>query len=266
MKRFVIIAIAMILFVSCEDSKTEKLKIYSFDDFDEKLELKDTACINATARAERDIKLKKILLHKSDFPEIKSFFKKVDVDEAIKQMGFKLDTISLPENYDDKGNRNLFSANCYQMRMRRYVIDNYDFNSIDSILGIAESKYVKANSNKVFPMSDLDGKYVSNEKGNDFFDLLDYVEIKFKHDFVYPEGYVFDKTETSSATIRFVLMKDGTIKNLTIKQHFAKPENVKFAAYFRTKITAKIMNEEWKPGYIADVPVNAAIEIVFRHK
>jgi uncharacterized CHY-type Zn-finger protein len=80
--RFLSYYCILLFFISCtkehEKIKEEPIKIYSVEDFDTKLSIIDTACINQTNRAESDIKKGKLVLNNfylfNTKIHIKSFF------------------------------------------------------------------------------------------------------------------------------------------------------------------------------------------------
>lgn len=260
-----LLAVALCLLISCKDDDEKRLKIYSFEDFNNKIELTDTACVNAKKRAEQDIEKGRISLLKSEFPVIKSFFNKAMVDEAIKSMDFTLDTVTPPDDRDENGNPELFRNDCYQMRMRQYIVNKYDYWEMDSLLAIAEKQYVTRHNNLIYQMKDLDDGF-KDEKAQAIHDVIHKIELKFKYDFAYPPGYVSDTRKTSAVRVTFILMKDGSTKDIKVMPSFKYPANNKYASYFTTAIKKLITYEVWKPGYIARVPVNSRIELSYTFK
>jgi hypothetical protein len=261
--RFFIIVLFLAL-NSCSKNKKDVIQLYSHQDFLTKVKIVDTACINAENRAKEDIKNDKLSLENECLLwEWKSYFKYDKINLALKKLNINITIvpISVKKNIDSENEHlKIFNGKCYQQVMRRYILDKYDLDTLDSVIKIIDKQYVLEHPDKAFLLSDCD----DSDKNSP----LDNLRLQLLFDLKYPDGYSIKKKEIypDSTKIGFILLKDGKIKDLKVKSFFKSKSNEKYKSYFEKEIERLIQTPNWEIVKNCGIPVNCKIEYVFKHK
>lgn len=266
----------LILLSSCSVKKKEAsqfpIEIYSVDDFYKKVVIIDTACMNETKRAEKDIADGRLVISPySSFmaPEFRTKYLDLDEERYIrpqfKQYNITLDTNVVMISDVVFPHDHFFSKNCYESRMRAEIRKRYGGNLIDSIIRKAEQQYVADNPDRIFYLREKD-RFIEQSKKL-YEDCMAMAKIKLKNSFIYPEGYQKKNGKKASYTdADFVLMKDGTIKDLEVVSTFQNPENEKFRAYFETEVTKFVKSVKWVHPTFSGVIRNSQMNFIFFHQ
>ncbi|QEE51239.1 hypothetical protein FUA48_17220 [Flavobacterium alkalisoli] len=257
---YLVLLFALALSCSTGKGTQETIQVYNPNDFLAKQTSKnnfkviDTFCINETERAERDIKKGKLVLHDTyiDFHntyEVKSYFFGVPrkgVIEELSKFNIVIDTISIPDLYALYGEAsNSFRSNCYQEVMKTEVENLLEGHSlsIDTLVKRAERQFVIDNPDKVYCLPDRDR---SLDESNEYENFITKSRVYYTENFIYPEGYHPQKEELKSyTTADFILMKDGSIENLTVKATFQNAENLKYKSYFENGLRKFVLKTKW---------------------
>jgi hypothetical protein len=149
--------------------------------------------------------------------------------------------------------------------MNEYILNKHSSAIFDSIITKVEKQYVLDHPDYIFEMNDLDSYYM-HKGSEDFNNILNTTKNYFFYYFPYPANYKFDDNKKSKTFIEFILLKDGSVKDLIIKSNFSYPENKKHANYFKEFVENSIRKCKWKPAYSSGLPVNANVKLEFKHK
>lgn len=260
--------------ISCKKEQVqEPVTIYNFEDFDNKIIIKDTLCESETKRANEDIKkglriLNVSYLYTHRINKINSFSEKErehKISEHLKKYHIQLDTLWMITSDLIGPCDGLFRKYCYEKTMKEKIAGKHG-NLIDSLLIIVEREYVIENPDKIYDSSDIDSRHY-NLSGKKFTDFNDRMRLNFEAAFNYPPDYK-PKVERSFSytSADFILMKDGTVNNINAVATFQNPENEKFRAYFENEVSEFVKKTNWRTATIHGIPVNTEMTFTFFHK
>lgn len=247
---FLLLAIA-----SCNEAdkkqSNQKIKIYNTEDFNSKVEIVDTLCINETNRAKEDIKKGKISLNGDywlqniHYYRTKSYFNKDDVFKELSNYNITKDTTLIIYNDIRTLAEDYFKKGCYQKIMKYEVekILRKNGTSLDSLIAKSERQYVFNHPDEIYKTIDSDDDRPARK---DCYNFMIKSEIDFIEEYPYPDDYKF-KNEKYYSYINadFILMKDGTIENLTVEATFQNPENLKYKSYFENGLRKFVLKTKW---------------------
>lgn len=262
--------ILLLAFCSCKKEQPQQVvEIYSDEDFITKVKIVDTACINETQRAHRDIKNNKLVynrvwLYRRERRDPKTFFDKSCEDYISKELAkvnVKVDTV-FPYMTDLRGPDDaFFQRNCYTLIMRDTIEKKLGKHFIDSLITKAEKLYVLRHPNKIHLLQDRD------REDDNFYYFLIKKEKDYNKEFKHPTDYKAKNENSYSYTSAyFILMKDGTIKDLDVVASFQNPYNEKFKSYFENEVRKFVMATKWEHPLVGGRIVNSEIDFVFYHK
>ncbi|MGQ2984599.1 hypothetical protein [Flavobacterium sp.] len=255
-----------------QSSLETPIEIYSSDDFSKKVVIIDTACINETKRAENDIALDRLVIRPySSFmaPEFRAKYLELNIEHYIRpqlaQYNITLDTNAVMISDVVFPHDHFFVKNCYEGRMRTEIRKRHGGNFIDSITSKAEQQYVTDNPDRIFHLHEKD--HIPKESKKEYEDFIDGTDTELKKSFVYPVGYLKKSGKKSSYTdVDFVLMKNGSVKDLIIESTFQNPENEKFRAYFEAEVAKFIKNVKWMHPTFSGLIRDCEMSYVFFHQ
>ena len=278
------LAIILFLIYACSAKKQtvplQVLKVYNPEDFitkvipEKEFKVIDTFCINETQRAEKDIKKGKLFLHDSylDYHNtylVKSYFfgdPKKSVIQELSKFNILIDTTYIPDLYDIYGEASkYFRNNCYQQIMEietQSLLAKHSL-SIDTLIKRAERQYIINHPNQIYTQVDSDRSF---ETPSEYQLFISKTSNEFES-FIYPKGYK-PKNESyySYTTADFVLMKDGTIKNLKVEATFQNPYNEKFRQYFEKELRDFVLATKWVHPKYSGLIVNCEMSFTFHHR
>ena len=262
--RFFIIILFLAL-NSCSKNERDTVKLYSHEDFLAKVKVVDTACINSENRAKEDIKNGKLSLENECLLwDWKSYFKYDTVNSALKKHNIDISIVpvSVSKNIDNKYDPfKIFKNTCYEQRMRGYILDKYDLDSLHAVVKTLDKQYVLEHPDKIFLLSDCDDTHNNSP--------VDNLHLQLLFDFNFPKEYTFTKKRgvyRDSTKIEFILLKDGKIRDLKLKSFFGIKSNEKHKYYLQKEIKQLIQNSDWEIIKNCNIPVNCKVEYVFKHK
>jgi hypothetical protein len=152
-------------------------------------------------------------------------------------------------------------------KLRERIDNKFGVNFIDSLIDIAEKKYVQNNIDKVFDFQECDtisrysrAKYYQNYFENykrDFWKL-----VKYPKDFKYRNG----KDLYSYMLAEFILYKDGKVSDIKTGVTFQNNQNNIYAKYFRKKLIKFIKKSKWIPAKSAGITVTSKVALVIHFK
>lgn len=247
--------------------------MYSVKDLVTKIKIVDTNCINATRRAENDIKNGRIVLNSSYLSHnrgytvrYKGFRFNVYLKDELDKIKILLDTniimysdIRFP--YDD-----LFQIDCYEERMKDEVIKIHGANFIDSLQRKAIKQFVIDNPNRLFTLDERDHAGGRESEANNYDDYITKAEVELKTKFVYPKGYQKRNEKSFSYTnADFIFTKNGTIKGLRVKSTFQNTENEKFRDYFETEVIKFVEATKWGHPTFSGLIRDSEMNFIFFH-
>lgn len=275
MKKILSIIIIAVALSSCNDTPADdQVTIYNINDFYEKVIVKDTTCENATKRAKEDISKGRLSLNERFIYEslkneshniIDSLETQEVLHEYLKSYGISIDTTLMFHNDIRTTCDNLFRADCYQYAMKDAVFRKLP-KFPNQIFRKAEENFIKKHPGHIYSEEQIDGSY-STVPAKGFQDCIKKLQLYLSVDFNYPSEYKPKAEDYFSYTdIKFILMKDGTIKNPQVISTFQNPENEKFRKYFRNEIIDYINKSKWVRGTIWGIPVNTEITMLIFHK
>ncbi|WP_300669169.1 hypothetical protein [Soonwooa sp.] len=152
--------------------------------------------------------------------------------------------------------------NCYETEMNQLLKNKFGTQFFDSLKLEAEKEYISKRKDSIFTFGECDqrSRHPNTENYNEQFSIS---QKEFFNGFTYPEKYLKRKNKElpSSTMASFILMKDGSIKNLITKSDFENAKNKVFEKLFNKKIENYVQNIQWKPATIAGIPVNSEMEV-----
>lgn len=152
--------------------------------------------------------------------------------------------------------------NCYEIEMNRLLKNKFGTRFFDSLKLEAEMEYILKRKDSIFTFGECDqsSRHPSTEDYNEQFGVP---QKDFFQAFTYPEKYLKRKNKElpSSTSSSFILMKDGSIKNLVTKSVFENYYNKVFEKTFNQKVENSVKNIQWKPATIAGIPINSEMEV-----
>lgn len=264
----ILVMLSAFLLLSCakaEKPKTNRIvEVYNQQDYENKIEIVDTFCISETKRAENDIKNRRYSLKAyvfsgqryDSYQDYKAYNK--ILFNKLSQFNIKVDTSFILESCLRKPGEHLFKKYCYQETMKDEILKKFGPDFIDSIGLWAKKQYIIKHPNEIY------------QYYNDIIELSDFTdnqERKFRLHFKYPNGYIYKNgKKCSSTSASFVLMKDGSIEELTCEVSFANSKNEKFKTYFENELKNFIQKTKWPNPMYDGQPVNSQMHFYFLHK
>lgn len=262
MKKHVAIVIAVIA-ASCADAPPP-LELYSVEDMRNKIRIVDTACQNQEARAVSDFKNGKISMGIERIYSFKPYVTSAMIKEALSLHNIMLDTIKKQDMHDSIGRYKLFRPNCYRDKMDEKAGEILGENELMAMIDSLEKSYVRNYPDKIYSGKEYDTKW--DRKGGNFHNFRERNTSDFAMDFIYPEGYTPENNHKSSkTTVTFMLLKNGTVKNVSAHAVFMNRSNDMFKAYFEREATVFVEKAIWEPATSSGIPVNAEVTFELSH-
>lgn len=260
MKRILSIIILLTVIISCskeqhqkkENAGVDSLVIYSEDDFykvkDVIIKIVDTACINATKRAQKDISRNKLTY----------FLIKGLSSRDVSNKEFKL----LLKNYDI-GFKNIsgycmrppkgFEWNCYEKTINAEIEKRHGKNFIDSLRKVADIKFINSNPNFIFQWHECESTSRYNK-------VLDYNEsLKIMREDLKKNLQLLNrnkKIEFGDTDISFIIHRDSSISNISITKDI-KPNTPYNSKIVDSVIIDYMLKSKWNPGKFNGINVNS---------
>ena len=254
-RKLIFTLLSLSLLVACsEQPKINKIIAHDYSEYYvlakkyqlNEIEIIDTVCINATQRALKDVKQGKYTYHQfsglgnrnKGFDEWATLFKPFN----IKTKSVLTSCIGFSDQFEEY---------CYEIKMNELIIDKFGVCFIDSIKVEAEKLYILKHPDKVYDYFDCDRNTKQSER-------LKSLNKAYEDSFVYPEDYKFKSGEYFSFTSAdFILLKDGSIKDLEVYTEFQDEANNKYKKLFTKQLTEFVLNQKWEAATSYGYPVHS---------
>ncbi|WP_143090432.1 energy transducer TonB [Flavobacterium akiainvivens] len=262
--------IILSLVASCKEKHAESAKndtvvVYSLEDWfknkDKKVKVVDTLCISEEKRAREDIASKKwtytflygLVSYDYSNTEMKALLSKHSIALAQGDVS----CIRPPEG---------FRWRCYEKLMNAAIEDEFGKNFIDSLRHIADVSYIKNHPKQIFSFyeCDTESRYSAAKSYDDF---LKMPEDDFIKTLNYP-GLTKEQQQKLKANteVTFIIYKNGTVGNISVRSDFSIANNKEFARYFEARAIAFVKKAKWKPALYRGIPVNSDMDLNLYNK
>lgn len=255
MKKIVLLLICLI-FICCDFAKKQNKS--KFDNISKK----DTTCLKDVENAKVDIqKGKLIYCHTMGGLLYHGLRSEKEAISVFKQNNIEFRGVIV----SDLENEN--QTHCYCSFMEEKIIEKYGEKFVDSLLNIADEKYLINHINDTMYYADCDRK---PNYPNDKYDSGDWyskvMNNEIDKNIAYPKGYIKRPNYDFSAfvDIRFYVNKKGEAKIHNFWFTFDIKTNNKFKSYLESEIRKHIKTENWTPAQIRGENVNS--DMVFRYQ
>lgn len=197
------------------------------------------------------ISTKELLLH------FRLFRCKNEMDSLLHNFNLCNDSVSQPIDEEDE-----YIIKKWHKR-REQIVQKYGVNFIDSLIDIAQEKYVLNNIDKVFDFDECDtiSRYSGDKNYREFFHNPDkdfFVKVKYPKDFKYRKENEF----YSWVEADFILHKNGKVSDIRTDVTFHNEQNNKYSTYFRQKLIKFIKKSKWIPAKSAGITVTSKVKLV----
>lgn len=259
MKKIFTILICLI-FISCDfEKKQSKSK---FDNISKK----DTTCLNGINEAKIDIqKGKLVYCYTMGGLLYHGLRSEKEITLLLKQNKIEFKGVIASDIKHEN------QTHCYCPYMEENIIEKYGKKFIDSLLNIADEKYLMNHINDTMHYGDCDKwpKYPNDKNdSNDEYSIVLQNELEKK--IIYPKGYIKIKNKTyedsAFVDIRLNVNKKGEAKILSFWFLFDVKTNDKYKKDLETEIKKHIKTENWSPAKIRGVNVNSDMNLRFHLK
>lgn len=259
MEKIITILICLI-FISCDfEKKQSKSK---FDNVSEK----DTTCLNGIKEAKKDIeKGKLVYCYTMGGLLYHGLRSEKELTLLLKQNNIEFRGVM----YSDLEYVN--QTHCYCPYMEEKIIEKYGKKFTDSLLNIADEKYLMNHINDTMYYGDCD-KYPKypNDKNDSNDEYSAVLQNELEKKITYPKGYIKIKNKTYNdaafVDIRFYVNKKGEAKILSFWFRFDLKTNNKYKRELEGEIKKYIKTENWAPAQIRGVNVNSDMNFRFHLK
>lgn len=255
MKKSFFIFLSIIL-ISCQLERKPKGSFFEF------VSKSDTTCLKQISEAKADLKNKKLTYcHYSG--NITNHYLRSE-KELIK---------ILKENnidFRNEGSSCIVYENqtqhCYCELMQEKIDQKYGGKFIDSLLNIADEKYLIKHINDTMYYADCDKRpNYPNDKDDSADEYSEVMQNEIDNVIIYPKGYIKRSNYDVSAfvNISFNVDKSGNAKIKSFWFVFDIKSNHKFEKYFENELNKIIKKNGWKPAQIRKQNVNS--DMVMRY-
>lgn len=255
MRTLSILLILLSLVLSCKKDTTKdtinknpgKLEILSQKDFDDKVEIIDTFCIAETKRAEEDIKNGRLVLSVDNFHVLHGLSLHDKNKSIIKELAkYKVLLDTTPHFHTCIRHRadNFFDTECYNKFMKQEIEKKYGENFINSVIAIVQQNHITSFPDKIFSFLERDIPR-DGDLSSPAYDFIKKKTFELDSKLSYPQGYIFNDKRISYVAVTFVLMKDGTVKNIETEIYFHNKQNDRFRDYFDKYFRDYVNRTKW---------------------
>jgi hypothetical protein len=248
MKKITLILICLV-FISCDFGK--KPNKSKFDNISKK----DTTCLNDIKEAKIDIqKGKLVYCYTMGGLLYQGLRSKKEAALVFKQNNIEFRGVMV----SDLVNEN--QTHCYCSFMEEKIVEKYGEKFVDSLLNIADEKYLINHINDTMYYADCDRRpNYPNEKDDSEKWYSEVMNKEIDKNIVYPKEYIKRPNYDSSAfvDILFYVNKKGEAKILNFWFNFDIKTNNKFKSFLESEIKKYIKTENWTPAQIRGKNVNS---------
>ncbi|MFB9079051.1 hypothetical protein ACFFLS_09860 [Flavobacterium procerum] len=158
------------------------------------------------------------------------------------------------------------TEHCYCELMEEKINHKYGEKFIDSLLNIADQKYVSKHINDTMYYAQCDTRpNYPNDKEDSADEYSEVMQKEIDNAIIYPKGYVKKLNSDVSAfvNVSFYVDKHGSAKITYFGFVFDNKSNHKFEKYFERELNKIIKTTGWKPAKIRNQNVNS--DMVMRY-
>jgi hypothetical protein len=158
------------------------------------------------------------------------------------------------------------TEHCYCELMEEKINQKYGEKFVDSLLNIADEKYLNKHINDTMYYAKCDRRpNYPNDKDDSDDEYSEVMQHEIDNVLIYPKGYIKRPNYDVSAfvNISFYVDKNGNAKITYFGFIFDNKSNPKFEKYFETELSKIIKTTEWKPAQIRKQNVNS--DMVMRY-
>ncbi|CAC9974058.1 hypothetical protein [Flavobacterium panici] len=248
-----------ILLISCQLERRPK---GSFFDFVPK---EDTTCLKDISEAKKDLENGKLTYCHYSGNIISHYLRsQKELIKILKEnnIDFRNEGSSCIV-YDDQ------TEHCYCKLMEEKINQKYGEKFIDSLLNIADEKYLMNHINDTLYYADCDTRpNYPNDKDDSNDEYSEVMQNEIDRTLIYPKGYIQRPNYEVSAfvDISFNVDKNGNGKIKNFWFLFDIKSNHKFEKYFESELNRIIKREGWKPAQIRKQNVNSSMVMRYGFK
>ncbi|HQF10670.1 MAG TPA: hypothetical protein PKV22_00145 [Paludibacteraceae bacterium] len=257
MKKISLILICL-AFISCDFGKKQNKS--KFDNISKK----DTTCLNDIKEAKIDIqKGKLVYCYTMGGLLYQGLRSEKEAALVFKQNNIEFRGVMV----SDLVNEN--QTHCYCPFMEEKIVEKYGEKFVDSLLNIADEKYLINHINDTMYYADCDRRpNYPNDKDDSNDDHSIVLQNELEKKITYPKGYIKIKNKTyedsAFVDILFYVNKKGEAKIQGFWFNFDIKANTKFKSYLESEIKKYIKTENWTPAQIRGKNVNS--DMNFRYE
>lgn len=224
--------------------------------FIESIKQEDTTCLKEISEAEKEIKKGKLTYcHYSGNINNHYLRYQKELIEILKEnnLEFRNEGSSCIV-YKDQ------TENCYCKLMDEKINQKYGKKFVDSLLNIADEKYLLKHINDTMYYVECDRRpNYPNDKDNSEDEYSEVMQKEIDSAITYPKGYIKRPNYDVSAfvNISFYVDKFGNAKITHFSFYFDIKSNHKLEKYFESELKKIIRTKEWKPAQIRKQNVNS---------
>lgn len=255
MKNFSLIFLCITL-ISC---KFEKKPQGSFFEY---VSESDTTCLKEISEAKKDLEKGKLTYCHYSGNIIHNYLRsEKELIEILKES--KIDFRNQSSSCVVYENQ---TEHCYCELMQEKINEKYGEKFIDSLLNIAEEKYLNKHINDTMYYAKCDRRpNYPNDKDDSEDEYSEILQKEIDKTLVYPKGYIKRPNYNVSAfvNISFYVDKNGNAKITYFWFLFDIKSNHKFEKYFESELNKIIKTKDWIPAQIRKQNVNS--DMVMRY-
>lgn len=212
------------------------------------IKIVDTACINGTERAKRDIDQNKLT-----YFLIKGLSQRDVSNKEFKLIlnhyGIDFKNISSPCVRPLKG----FEWNCYENAINAEIIKRHGEKFIDSIRKVADIKFINSNPNFIFQWHECESTSRYN-KVVDYNESLEVMRGDLRKEL--QKLNESKRIELGEIDISFIIYRDSSTSAISIKKDI-RPSTSYNSKLVDSTITNFILKSKWNPGKFNGINVNS---------
>lgn len=232
------------------------------DSFSESVSQADTTCLKEIAEAKNDLEKGKLTYCHYSGNLIHHYLRsEKELIELLKENNI---------DFRNEGSSCIKYKNqtehCYCKLMEEKINEKYGEKFVDSLLNIADEKYLNKHINDTMHYAECDIRpNYPNDKDDSDDEYSDVMQNEIDNSIIYPKDYIQKSNNDVSAfvDIFFYVDKYGNAKIRHFGFIFDTESNHKFEKYFESELIKIIKTKEWKPAQMRKQKVNS--DMVMRY-
>lgn len=258
MKTFYFIILFTTL-ISCKFEKKPQGLFYEF------VSQSDTTCLKEISEAKKDLENGKLTYCHYSGNIINHYLRfEKELIEVLKENNI---------DFRNEGSSCIVYENqtehCYCKLMEEKINQKYGKKFVDSLLNIADKKYLNKHINDTmyYAKCDIRPNY-PNDKDNSEDEYSEVMQNEIDNAMIYPKGYIERPNYDVAAfvNISFYVDKYGNAKITYFDFLFDIKSNHKFEKYFKNELIKIIKTKDWKPAQMRKQNVNSDMVIRYGFK